>query len=135
MAQSTVFITFSLKTDYLYCDNSLVPQSQTGILPCDTNDKHTDNRDPVPKSSQGKVFGRGEQTDTDRGTLRKTIIQNEQGHYVPIPHTELSSRIEPPIRKKAQKQILDSVCKVLQRFQEIKRSWSPALLSVKTNVW
>lgn len=107
MAQRTIFITFSLKTDYLYYDNSLVPQSQTGILPCDINDKHTDNRVPVPKSSQGKAFGKGEQIDTDRGTLRKIITQNEQGHYVPIPHTELSSGIEPPEggRKEAQKQI------------------------------
>jgi len=71
LTQSTIFITFSLKTDYLYHDNSLVPQLQTGILPCDTSDKHINNRVPVPTSSQGKVFGKGEQIDTNRARLRK----------------------------------------------------------------
>lgn len=93
-------ITFSLKTDYLCYDNSLVPQSQTAILPRDTND-----RVQVPKSSQGKVFGKGEQTATDRGALRKIITQKAQGHSVPVPYTELSSRTDPPARKEAQKQI------------------------------
>lgn len=98
-------ITFSLKTDYLYYGNSLVPQSETGILPRGTNDKH---RFQVPKSSQGKVFGKGEQTDTDRGALRKIIAQKAQGHSVPIPCTELSSRTDPPVRKETHKQIPDS---------------------------
>lgn len=39
---------------------------------------------------------------------------------MPIPHTDLSSRIEPPVRKEAQKQIPDPVCKVPPLFQEIK---------------
>lgn len=96
-------------------------KSQIGILPCDPNDKHTNKRVPIPKSSQGKVFGKGEQMDTDRGTLRKTITQNEQGHYMPIPHTELCSRIGPPIRKKHRNQIL-TACEVPPRSEGIKHA-------------